>query len=913
MLARLWWKEWRIFSPIWLILGLLAAGLQWVFVLSGGPGVGTGALTPVALVWAVLYAFVAGAAAFAGERETRSLDFLDAVPVGRGTLWVGKVSFALASTLILALLLAGMAALGTEQRNGENYAYTSIARTFVPVMFEGLAWGLFWSALLANPLAAGGFAVASVATASMVANLSSPANSLVTATDFLAPEGGVARSLLAVGALAASAWVMTRRPRAGWSPRVARPAEPVAPIEPRPATTGSVLAWETWREGRSAWWNVVVVGLALPVAALLLGYWGDSLPGVALATLACLVAGVSVFGAEDASGGRRFLLHQGAEPGSVWRHKLRVWGVGMGLFGLVFLAAASRVQGVLWPALMMRGLDVTSSPSVRATPVLANAFAVGVIAGMAFRRRITAALVALIALLAVSLPQMVLVSLGLVPAWSLAVSPLILLGVSRAWAGDWLADRGGPRPWARLAVLLAVSYGLEAAAYVAYRGWGLPAQAPLADPAAVAAPALPPGQDAAEGYREAYALVNPELSSWHMYVGPPDDSLSNRVIEEGWDPKDTFLVRWLEESRPAIERARQAATLPGLGDAGFDPLGLQPAGDPVLHQLWTLASLLAFEARERQARGDLAGAWADILAQLRMARQLMAGPATAIRISNAVRLHHLGAGLAFDWANDPRQTAEAIRQGRADLRAVPPPPTLEATLRVESLLLDRTLALPTDDLFVMLVPENGRRENGSYDLMAFRYLIAPPWERQRARRLCRRLFAEEIAEARQEPWERPRPDPVRSRSIAEVLRETPLARLVFPATESVQSALDREVENRRALDLALALRSWQLGHGGEAPATLEALVPAELDRLPLDPYSGKPFGYTRSRGQALRRPIQTDFGRSPGAPGGPGLRPTRPGQPLLYSVGPDGRDDGAHSAEDPRSSATADDLVVPLP
>ena len=33
MLARLWWKEARVFGPIWLILGLAAAGLQW-FLLS---------------------------------------------------------------------------------------------------------------------------------------------------------------------------------------------------------------------------------------------------------------------------------------------------------------------------------------------------------------------------------------------------------------------------------------------------------------------------------------------------------------------------------------------------------------------------------------------------------------------------------------------------------------------------------------------------------------------------------------------------------------------------------------------------------------------------------------------------------------------------------------------------------------
>lgn len=51
---------------------------------------------------------------------------------------------------------------------------------------------------------------------------------------------------------------------------------------------------------------------------------------------------------------------------------------------------------------------------------------------------------------------------------------------------------------------------------------------------------------------------------------------------------------------------------------------------------------------------------------------------------------------------------------------------------------------------------------------------------------------------------------------------------------------------RRALVQILALRIWQLEHGGKLPESLDDLVPDLLPKLPTDPYSmgQKPFRYT---------------------------------------------------------------------
>jgi hypothetical protein len=48
---------------------------------------------------------------------------------------------------------------------------------------------------------------------------------------------------------------------------------------------------------------------------------------------------------------------------------------------------------------------------------------------------------------------------------------------------------------------------------------------------------------------------------------------------------------------------------------------------------------------------------------------------------------------------------------------------------------------------------------------------------------------------------------------------------------------------RRAIVQVMAIRAWQLEHDGQFPDRLERIVPERLPSLPLDPYSGRPFGY----------------------------------------------------------------------
>jgi hypothetical protein len=78
---------------------------------------------------------------------------------------------------------------------------------------------------------------------------------------------------------------------------------------------------------------------------------------------------------------------------------------------------------------------------------------------------------------------------------------------------------------------------------------------------------------------------------------------------------------------------------------------------------------------------------------------------------------------------------------------------------------------------------------------------------------------------------------------------------------------DKNQAHIRMLLCALALRCYRLEHG-ELPAALADLAPEYLPEVPVDPFSDGPFVYRRQDGQYV-----------------------------LYSVGPDGHDDGGKASQ----------------
>ena len=89
--------------------------IQWMMLSFVGTPVRGGVLGVLALLWAGLYALAAGAAAFAGERETGTLHLLDIMPIDRRLVWAGKISFAARDDIGLTGTLLVIAAFGTDR------------------------------------------------------------------------------------------------------------------------------------------------------------------------------------------------------------------------------------------------------------------------------------------------------------------------------------------------------------------------------------------------------------------------------------------------------------------------------------------------------------------------------------------------------------------------------------------------------------------------------------------------------------------------------------------------------------------------------------------------------------------------------------------------------------------------------
>ncbi|MBU6413351.1 MAG: hypothetical protein KGS45_07740 [Planctomycetes bacterium] len=94
--------------------------------------------------------------------------------------------------------------------------------------------------------------------------------------------------------------------------------------------------------------------------------------------------------------------------------------------------------------------------------------------------------------------------------------------------------------------------------------------------------------------------------------------------------------------------------------------------------------------------------------------------------------------------------------------------------------------------------------------------------------------------------------------------------MLLPAFGSALNTDDRWKMEIAGVRTILGLEIWRRGHGGEPPAKLDDLVPGFLSQLPIDVFTGSPFGYK------VLAPGSDAAGR----------------RYLVYSFGTDGIDDG---------------------
>lgn len=878
MLSRLWWKELRIFGPLMVSVGLMALLMQWALLNSGTPQIRAGVLTPIALGWASLFACAVGAAAFAGERETGTLALLDTFTVERRTLWLGKVTFGLMSSLALALVLLAAAGLGTQQRDEALYPLGRLVFGFGSLMLETLAWSLLFSSFAGNALIA---AVLGMAVVGVIAMLMTGEPGLI--GDVLLAQTAHWRLALAAVALVVSRYqIVTRyQPRRGRAPRARGLGE--ASTEGQPGRWRRTirwlssaariqvldlqsrairsLAWKTVREARWTFLFLYAFGLLLPEFVLHhVNQWYDrvtiTLPfGVFLG----IIAGVSVFGVESPERTFRFYVHHGLRPRLVWTVKVAVWTVG--LFATLALGGLSiLILGFEWKhSLESTGLAVLA---------MFEAFAIAQLCGMLIRRGITAGVVSLLLLFVIMMPQVGLLQSNMIPAWGLFLTPALALLMTFVWVGEWMFDRPGLGRSIRLVLLLTVPVVLLGGLYVSYRAYDIPDIGPAYELAEVEPPKIPDDQNAAKVYGRAidklvfrsYDIPKPgpliptteivlpkpqnEPQRWRS-GGRQSSSFEDRAIGLSLQ-RQSLGIPWWSENQAALELVRKAAAMP---QARFSRESISGVGDPVVSKMTTLAHLVALERDQRLAKKELAAAWDANRILFSMADQLSRPPATLWHWLIADNIESIAIDGALAWANEPGQTAAILRTALTDLQRMPLMRSPESALNVDLYLLEKDFRLPTEEL-VDRLNQGTPKGQVLWSQILENLVLYTPWERERARRLMRLM----APQARGQVSDGRLLDArfgLRSRGLYEgigltetqILSSSRLARMIAPNFNGPYRNYQFLATQARELELTLALRIWQLEHNGTFPTVVERLIPSILPGIPLDPHTGQPFRY----------------------------------------------------------------------
>jgi hypothetical protein len=933
MIRAMMWKEWREQRAVAAtVLGFGAAALyltaQFAEPMTGGRAwEGGGPRELMALALAYLAGAVSGAILLADEKEVGTLEFMDTLPSPRRTVWVGKAvaGGVLTAGQCLAIALVAVGVGSIDERLGPR-VYGFI---LVLVGLLAYAWGTFGGALARSTL--GAVFQGSIASVAAGLVLLVPFVLMFGARGFTRPFGMPLFTFygcwVGVG-LAGSALLFTgldrRRTAARRWPGMAH-----AP-DRRPLLGGvRALTWLTARQAVLV--SAGAVTLALLAGGVMLAPDAHPLfiwPGATLAL--GVLAGVTTVGEEQVRGVARFWAERRLPLGRLWAVKTGAHfalAVAAAAVVGVFVVAASphvpfhsRLARELWPEF---GRFLTLG--------LVYGFVVGHLAGMVFRKAIVAGLVATV--VAVTLAGLILPSVigGGAAAWQVWGPVAILLVVARLLLYPWATERVATRG----PVLRAIG-GVGAAVLVAGAGIGYRAAEIPAAPDRLAesgfADSLPSFEangvghlvkTAAAQYR-AIALEARDLYPGRRLPGgdarrgpvPPDveDPLV-RVLRSGWTPDAAQLDPWLNRVFAAewvndLEKA--ADQPPGVYE---DPRDLDYFTPPdTFLNLRDMTIALRVRAMQRQAAGD-SDAFPRLLkaglAAVRTARYRGGLQSVDVALDSEFTLL---SGLP-EWLDRLDGRPDLVREVLTvlDRHEAQMATGSEDVFWAEQIILRNTMERVGSWLPRVLDPRPDRvqspddRADAEANLVAFAWHV--PWEQVRRERLLR------LETSR----------PVNPEWLSGIHRPHQW-RQAFDRAAELAEIERRALTVRRFARLRAALRLYGLEHRTPAP-DLAALVPSYLSAVPVDPFTGGPLGYRLSTGETLAAGsllvAWEDFvglgaaaslanpvgglnglwviGGSSDAPPGRrgGLRPpvpinqwVPPGYGIVWSAGPDGRDDG---------------------
>jgi hypothetical protein len=348
----------------------------------------------------------------------------------------------------------------------------------------------------------------------------------------------------------------------------------------------------------------------------------------------------------------------------------------------------------------------------------------------------------------------------------------------------------------------------------------------------------------------------PQLTELFIEDPAPQEQLN--------EPQIAALRKELARAQPALTRARTLTDLP----RGRYPVtySLDYISTRVrCQEARAVADLLSWDVRLRTQEQDLDGALRTCHALLNTARSIGDDPMVIgqlVRIAcRAVALSGIERVLA---QGEPSEAAlENLQRLLAQEDLVP---LFLITARGERAGMDRLMrAIQEGDIdissrqFQLILDFDGRPGGGPSFLEGLTWRLPPNRKSQRAALL---RWNNEIVAIARLPLQDQRPRLV---DLEKTLREQPLFVRVFaPATSRVVEAFHRELARVRCTMAALAAERYRRRHQ-RWPDSLAALVPALLPGVPADPFDGKPLRMRRLADGVV-----------------------------IYSVGPDGEDNGGN-------------------
>jgi ABC-type transport system involved in multi-copper enzyme maturation permease subunit len=922
------WKEVREQGLIGLTLVVLGSGvLAGAAALADPPAatappadvvrhLGLGLLATLML--AVTAGVVCGGAVFAAEREAGTMGFLDALPVSRGRLWAAKLVAGLGlAAAQIGLLVAVAAALGLVPTAG----WARAVGVFALVAF---AWGAFGSTVARTTLGSVGVAIPAAVVTAVWVMLGVMLLSRSPATGIRPTEALAFLVLMFVIPVGLSARVFTAPDRL----RAAAGADaPGAGGRAGGRFGARALVWLAVRQLRGP--GPVIAAFALVAGLGMLAPGSPSVVtwyGVGLA--AGVLAGVTAVADEQVRGVARFWGEQRLPVGRAWAVKVAVhalFAVGLLLLATAPLAVRAQATGRGWGPAAVLGSALFGELGGRWWVYLlvpaAYGFAAGHLAGLVFRKLVVACGVGGIVGGVGAAAWWPSLLAGGVAHWQVWAPPALALLTARLLAPAWAADRVAARRPLGILAGGCLAAALALAAGVGWRVLEVPDRPGGEDDIAYVG-ALPPVdvnrggsafRTAVERFTRAAAPVpEPDRPPAEAGRGGRRSRAEDRAadaLRRGWPgAADPDLAAWLDRVfDPPREPGEEPWPDVAAAAAGF-PVGiyeypqLAPTGggqDPTLPHALRMAVALLARGLQKQAGGDHAEFPRAARVVLALARTLRNGTvANTFRAGVEVESAALVAADAWLDRLPARAGADLLRDLAAALEDGDPAGPFDPTphLLAERFVIREGQKAPSQSLPGLLSPANPDAAAQEVDLVALAWTV--PWERERTRRLVGLGFENGPADHRL----------VAGRPGAKLLVRPRLPDELTERERALRLA-------RRAAVLKLALRAHRADHGrypdpdrGEGLGALEK--GRYLRRVPPDPHAeDRPFGYRVARGGEVIQPSR------PGRPGGPpGPPPTVPaGQPILWSVGPDGADQLGPALEAKYEPGRTDDQAYLVP